>query len=127
MSREEYIRLLARGYVRSKLPIPQWVKDEFDLLPVEEQSRVELPDLGPVEVWVVSDQGEFRLVADGPASGGEIVMSVVSPYPCVVRHCVVRKPSGEELSVIPLTVPDTNVFTNDKLTVRMRFDGILGL
>jgi hypothetical protein len=87
LNREEYVRIIATGYLALGKPVPEELWDEWEAileayLAAEEQRDKDLlrniPDVGPLEVWAVCDGGDILLSAKGPASNGEIVMEATN-------------------------------------------------
>jgi hypothetical protein len=101
LDREEYVRIIATGYLALGKPVPEELWDEWEAileayLAAEEQRDKDvlrnIPDVGPLEVWAVCDCGDILLEAKGPASDGKIVMEATNVLLSgSVKHIELRK------------------------------------
>jgi len=146
IGREEYVRLIATGYLSLGLPVPEEFWDEWDVileahLAEEEQRNKDIlegvPDVGPLEVWAICDEGEILLEATGPASRGEVVMQAKNVQVAgMVNHvelCKSRSALRELLGhygkgemVVAMSLHSSNIWLvkGDTLTVSLKAEDV---
>jgi hypothetical protein len=127
IGREEYVRLLCRGYLIIGKPIPEEFWDEWEEILAKDAALVP-PSAGekllelapdPLEVWaVLKDGSQFELTRSKPSIGNHVTLEGTSPYTGIVDHCVLQRPDGTLLAKFNISNVNT-VVAGDSLHVTL--------
>lgn len=122
------MRLVCEGYIALGRPIPEEFWDEWDAIcekdraaaeaQTAEEKLLEIPP-EPMEVWCITDRGDFKMEPDGPAVNGQIKLHYTSmPWACTVKHYELRK-DGVLLAEFQAQMSNTALVAGDSLTLTM--------
>jgi len=118
------VRLVCEGYLALGRAVPEQFWDEWDAICEKDREQTDEEKLLAIEpeameVWCITDRGDFQLTPSGPAVNGSIKLEYHSiPWACTVKHYELRK-DGVLMSEFNATMPNTSMFAGDSLTLTM--------